>query len=62
MAMDDSDKAKMHRLRAVLCDQRASKATDPQLKRDWAELAIEWHLLAREASGAEGDDGQIESA
>ena len=47
--MNELDKAKTHRMRAVMCNQRASQATDPQVKKDWKELAIEWHHLASEA-------------
>jgi len=38
--------SKVYRLRAAVCDQRAGQVTDPALKRDWQELAIEWHVLA----------------
>jgi hypothetical protein len=60
--MNDPDKAKLHRMRAVMCNQRASQATDHQVKRDWEELAIEWHLLASEEERAAGDDDDIEVA
>jgi hypothetical protein len=54
--MNDLDKAKLHRMRAVMCDQHASQATDPQVKRDWEELAMEWHHLASEEERTTGDD------
>ena len=54
--MNDPDKAKLHRMRAIMCNQRASQATDPQVKRDWEELAIEWHHLASEEERTAGDD------
>jgi hypothetical protein len=60
--MNDPDKAKLHRMRAVMCNQRASQETDSQLKRGWEELAIEWHHLASEEERAAGDDYDIEVA
>jgi len=60
--MNDLDKAKMHRMRAVMCNQRASQATDLQVKRDWEELAIEWHHLASQYESTGDDDGEIEVA
>ena len=60
--MSESDKANMHRLRAVMCHQRAEQTHDPELKRAWEELAIEWHHLGSEVSRAAGDDDQIEVA
>jgi hypothetical protein len=62
MTMVDPDKARLHRMRAVMCDQRAGQATDVELKKQWQELAMEWHALASEAARAAGDDGQIEIA
>jgi hypothetical protein len=35
-----------HRARAILNEYRASQEPDASIKREWAELAIEWHLLA----------------
>ena len=58
--MGDSNKANLHRLRAVMCHQRAEQMQDPELKRAWEELAIEWHHLASEVSRTDGDDSQIE--
>jgi hypothetical protein len=46
------DKSSAFRLRAIDCERRARDASDPLIKREWEELAIEWHLLANaEASG-----------
>jgi len=39
VSMNDLDKATMHRMRAIMCNHRASQATDLQVKRDWEELA-----------------------
>lgn len=35
-----------HRTRALQCEKRAHEATDTIVKRDWQEVAIEWHFLA----------------
>jgi cell division protein FtsL len=35
-----------HRARALLSEERARSANDKLIKREWQELAIEWHLLA----------------
>jgi hypothetical protein len=53
-------KAKLHRMRAIMCNQRASQAADLQLKRDWEELAMEWHHLASEEERKPGGDNDIE--
>jgi hypothetical protein len=60
--MSESGKANTHRLRAVMCHQRAEQMRDPELKRVWEELAIEWHHLAHEVSRSSGDDDLIEVA
>ena len=36
----------MYRMKAIACEHRASDASDPTSKQDWAELAIEWHAMA----------------
>jgi hypothetical protein len=35
------------RARAMLCEQREREAPDATSRREWTELAIEWHLLGR---------------
>jgi hypothetical protein len=42
--------AALCRLKAIASEQRAKDATDPILRQDWEELAIEWHLLANLAA------------
>ena len=59
--MNDHDKAKLHRMRAVMGNQRASQATDSQAKRDWEELAMDDTISRARKSGA-GDDDDIEVA
>jgi hypothetical protein len=41
--MDLSEK---YRLKALVCEERARDATEPALKQGWAEIAIEWQVLA----------------
>jgi hypothetical protein len=36
----------MYRMKGIACEHRASDASDPTSKQDWAELAIEWHAMA----------------
>jgi hypothetical protein len=42
-----------HRTRALQCEARAHEATDATVKRDWQEIAIEWHLLATTTANQE---------
>jgi hypothetical protein len=48
-----------HRARAVLCEHREHDAPDADSRREWTELAIEWHLLARAAADDEKSDIEI---
>jgi hypothetical protein len=41
-----ADQSNVYRLRAVACEQRSKQTADPTVKKEWDELAIEWHLLA----------------
>jgi hypothetical protein len=50
------------RLKALFSEQRARESTDQRSKRDWEELAIEWHMMANLAAGANGDSSRIEMA
>jgi len=34
-----------YRMKAIACEQQASDASNPRSKRDWKELAIEWHAM-----------------
>jgi hypothetical protein len=47
-----------YRLRALLAEQRANELSNPTLRQEWEELAIEWHLLANSAAQAPDDDIQ----
>ena len=42
----------MYRMKALACEQRARDTSDPTSKRDWEELAIEWHTMANFAARA----------
>jgi hypothetical protein len=50
----------LHRLRAIQCEQRAREAPDAASKREWEELAVEWHLMANLAAAAAGEISQME--
>ena len=52
----------IHRLRALLCEQRAHGATDPLVKAEWEALAIEWHSLANAVAQSSGEDDQVDFA
>jgi hypothetical protein len=39
-------KSRIFRSRAIVCEQRAREATDPIRKREWEELAAQWHSMA----------------
>jgi hypothetical protein len=50
------------RLKAQFSEARARESTDPTSRRDWEELAIEWHMMANLAAGASGETSPIEVA
>ena len=45
-----SAKADEYRLKAAVCEKNAGEATDPNIKRQWEELAIQWHYMANQAA------------
>jgi hypothetical protein len=49
-----------YRLRSLASEQRALKESDPDLKKGWQDLAIEWHLLANLAAQAADDKPQVD--
>jgi hypothetical protein len=55
-------KSRTYRLRAIQCEYRAATVSDPHLKAEWEELAIEWHLLANAIGKASGETPQIDIA
>jgi hypothetical protein len=52
--------SELHRSRALLNEERSRSTNDPAVKREWEELAIEWHLLATTTGNHEF--AQIEAA
>lgn len=38
-------------MKALDCEQHARESTDPTSKRDWEELAIQWHTMAHLPQG-----------
>jgi hypothetical protein len=43
------------RIKALACEQRARESTDPASKRDWEELAIQWHTMAHLPARMDGE-------
>jgi hypothetical protein len=56
------NRSEKFRLKALFSEQRARESTNQQSKHDWEELAIEWHMMANLAAGANGDGSRIEIA
>ena len=50
-----------YRMKALACEQRAKDASDPTARREWEELAIEWHTMANFAARATGEIPLIDS-
>jgi hypothetical protein len=40
------DSSASYRLRAITSEQRARGASDSTIKREWEELAAQWHSIA----------------
>jgi hypothetical protein len=51
-------RAALCRLKAIAAEHRAKQATDPALRQDWEELAIEWHLMANLAGSEPARRGE----
>ena len=47
--------AKCFETRAIVCEQRGRESLDPDIKRQWEVLAIEWHSLANFAATKTGE-------
>ena len=60
MLLGMSNLSQTYRLRALASGQRAREASDPIVKNDWEDLAIEWHLLANSSAKANGQTPHIE--
>jgi hypothetical protein len=48
-----ASRAGIFRLNALFSEQKARDSTDQRSKLDWEELAVQWHLMASVAVGAE---------
>jgi hypothetical protein len=58
--MSFSNRTDMYRMKALVCEQRATESSDPTSKLDWEELAIEWHTMANFAARASGESVVVE--
>ena len=50
-----------YRLRALASEQRAREASDPEIKKEWEDLAIQWHLIAHIAAELKGYGPRIDT-
>jgi hypothetical protein len=60
--MTSRNLANMYRAKALVCEQRAFEASEPTSKRDWQELAIEWHTMASVAANVNGGTALLDVA
>lgn len=56
------DQSSTYRLRALASEQHAREASDPTIKKEWEELAIQWHLIAHIAAELGGRLSRIDTA
>jgi hypothetical protein len=49
-------RAGVFRLKALFSEERARESTDPTSRKDWEELAIEWHMMAHLAASANDEN------
>ena len=49
-----------YRLKALDCERQARDAKDHDIKRAWADVAIEWHCLASRTAQQTGMDREVE--
>jgi hypothetical protein len=47
------------RLKALFSEERARESTDETSRKDWEELAIEWHMMANLAAEGGGESSAI---
>ena len=50
MAEFSDSLAAKHRARAIVCELRSREAPEVVTRKEWTELAIEWHALANAAA------------
>lgn len=53
---------KLFRLRAIACEQRAATSSDADVKREWSELANQWHALASAHEASSTGESDIDFA
>jgi hypothetical protein len=41
-----ANQSDIYRLRAISAEQRAKQSADASIKKEWDDLAIQWHLIA----------------
>jgi hypothetical protein len=51
--------SQIYRLKALAAEQRVRDSSDPAVKSNWEELAIEWHLLANAIAKANDQIPQV---
>jgi hypothetical protein len=51
-----------YRLRAPASEKRAREGSDPAIKKEWEDLAIQWHLIAHVAAELRGNASKIDVA
>jgi hypothetical protein len=56
------DPSSTYRLRALASEQRAREVLDPAIKKEWEDLAIQWHLIAHIAAELLGHVPKIDTA
>lgn len=49
-----AEQSSTYRLRALASEQHAREASDPAIKKEWEDLAIQWHLIAHIAAELRG--------
>lgn len=57
-----AEQSATYRLRALASEQRAREASDPTIKKEWEDLAIQWHLIANIAAELRGQRPRIDTA
>jgi hypothetical protein len=48
-------KTEEYRKKALVCEGIAKEATDRSIKKQWDELAVQWHYMANQAARLSGD-------
>ena len=56
------DPSSTYRLRALASERHAREASDLAVKKEWEDLAMQWHLIAHIAAELRGHIPQIDTA